>query len=86
MHKHSYQSLLLENIEDSILSSQICITVVNYTVLLDLPGDYFLQAVGRCYSSNKITKKESKFDDPLSTFDWHDLSPIFFAHNIFFIT
>ena len=29
------------------------------------------------YSSNYITKKETKSDDRLSKFDWHDLSPIF---------
>ena len=29
------------------------------------------------YSSNYITKKEAKYDNHLSKFDWHNLSPMF---------
>ena len=38
------------------------------------------------YSSNQITKKEPKSDNPLSKFDWHEISPSFWAithlHNL----
>ena len=54
------------------------------------PDDFWMTLVDcndfGMYSSNQITKKETKSEDRLLKFDWNDLSPIFLAimllHNL----